>query len=99
MIRRDSDGLYFVGYISDILTEFDEEGMEFDFLAAHKEIVLESAAAHKGFNKIAAKYLWLANYHNTVVKEISPKAYAHYGLDQDDCIITTEELPMIYERE
>lgn len=99
VIRRDSDGLYFVDYISGILTEFDEEGMEFDFLAAHKEIVLESAAAHKGFNKIAAKYLWLANYHNTVVKEISPKAYAHYELDQDDYIITTEELPMLYERE
>lgn len=99
VIRRDSDGLYFVDYISGILSEFDEEGMEFDFLSAHKDIVLESAAAFKGLNKIAAKYLWLANYHNTVIREISPKAFAHYGFEQEDYIITTEELPMLYERE
>jgi hypothetical protein len=99
VIRRDSDGLYFVDYISGILTEFDEEGMEFEFLATHKEIVLENAAAHKGLNKVAAKYLWLANYHNTVVLEISPKEFKNYGLDRDEYIITTEELPLLYERE
>lgn len=98
VIRRDSDGLYFVDYISGILTEFDEEGMEFDFLAAHKEVVLESARAHDGLNKVAAKYLWLANYHNTVVNEISSREYDRHGLKRENYIITTEELPMLYER-
>lgn len=97
LIRRDSDGLYFVDYVSGILSEFDDEGMEFVFLGQHKAAILKNAVAHKGLNKIAAKYLWLANYHNTVVKEISPDHFAFQGLDRRDFIITPQELPLLYE--
>lgn len=98
LICRDSDGLYFIDYLRGIMTEFDEEGMEFDFLKQHRQLIVKSAKDTKGINKISAKYLWLATYHNAVVREFPVRSFAHYGLDRDAYLITTEDLPLLYER-
>ena len=41
LVRKDSDGIYFIDYLRGMVSEFDEEGMEFDFFAMHKDRILE----------------------------------------------------------
>lgn len=97
LVRKDTDGIYFIDYLRGMMTEFDEEGMEFDFFDMHKERILESAANHKELNKIAAKYLWLTTYHNTFMREIGEDAFTKHGLDLDDYLISRAEMPLAYE--
>lgn len=98
-VRKDADGLWFIDYLSGIMTELDEPGMEFDWLAAHKELIIKNANEFKSLSRIGAKYLWLATYHNMVAREITDKHYAKHGVDRDDYLITGEELPLLYERD
>lgn len=99
LVRRDSDGIYFVDYLRGILPEFDDPGDDFDFLGLHKERVLEQAAEHHKLHKVAAKYLWVATYHNDVVAGIGRDQFAEYGLDIDEYVISPTEMPLIYEME
>lgn len=98
-IRKESDGLYFIDYLSAIMTELDEPGMEFDWLEDHRRIVLKSATASSSLSRVGTKYLWLATYHNTVAREISDEHYYKFGLKRDDYLITGKDFPLLYERE
>ena len=93
LVRRGTDGIYFIDYLRGMVTEFDEEGMEFDFFAMHKDRIVESAAKHKKLNTVAAKYLWLATYHNTFMREIGEEQFAERGFDIDDYLISSDEMP------
>jgi hypothetical protein len=98
-IRKDSDGLYFIDYLGGIMTELDEEGMEFDWLRDHRRIVTTSAKAFSSLSKIGAKYLWLATYHNNVAKALPDEHYAKYGQKREDYLITNDDMPLLYERD
>jgi hypothetical protein len=96
-VRKDTDGIYFVDYLRGMVTEFDEEGMEFDFFMMHKKRILEGAGKHQELNKVAAKYLWLATYHNGFMREIGEKEFIKRGLNLDDYVISSDEMPLVYE--
>jgi hypothetical protein len=98
-VRRDVDGLYFVDYLAGIMSELDEPGIEFDWLDYHRKLVIANASSFVSLNRIGAKYLWLATYHNTVTREISNEQYAHFGVKREDYLITSKDLPLLYERE
>jgi hypothetical protein len=97
IVKRDSDGIYFVDYLRAILSEFDEEGQEFEFLALHKHRVLERAEGFRALHKVAAKYLWLATYHNDLIRDIGEKQFADRDYDIDDFLIAPNEMPLVYE--
>ncbi len=97
LVRKDTDGIYFIDYLRGMMTEFDEEGMEFDFFALHKGRILESAAKHKELNKVTAKYLWLATYHNTFMRDVGEEEFTKRGFDFDGFLISPDEMPLAYE--
>jgi hypothetical protein len=97
LVRKDSDGIYFIDYLRGMVGKFDEEGMELDFFATHKDRILKCAAKQKELNKVAAKYLWLATYHNTFMREIGGEQFAKRGFDIDDYVISSDEMPLAYE--
>ena len=63
----------------------------------HKDRILESAAKHRELNKVAAKYLWLATYHNMFMREIGEEEFLHRDLSLDDYVISSNEMPLAYE--
>jgi hypothetical protein len=95
LVRRDSDGLYFINYLRAILDNL-EEGEEPEFLLTHKQRILESASDHTGLNKIAAKLLWAATYHNLVISELHEDFLRHFGVQREDLVIDHEEMNLIY---
>lgn len=98
IVRRDSAGLYFVDYLKGCLTEFDDDDAEFDFLLMHKQRIIAGASEENGaFTAIAAKYLWLATYHNTVIGELRPQWFADNGLSIEEFLIGRDEMPLVYD--
>ncbi len=95
LVGRDSDGLYFVYYLRATLDNL-EEGEEPEFLLTHKQRILESASDHTGLNKIAAKLLWAATYHNLVISELHEDFLRHFGVQREDLVIDHEEMNLIY---
>ncbi len=80
-----------------MMGDFDHEGAEFDFFATHKRRILENTAPHKELSKVAAKYLWLATYHNSVMRDVGEEQFTKHGLDVDDYVISKDEMPLAYE--
>ncbi len=97
LVHRDSDGLYFLDYLRGMNGEFDEPDDWLDFLAFHKKWILQQARGLGEVHKIAAKYLWVATYHNEVVGGVGGEQFAKYDLDIHDYLISNEELPLVYE--
>lgn len=97
LVCRDSDGLYFVDYMRGIMTELDNPGDEFIFLSQHKELIQRSVRDIKKMDKIAAKYLWLATYHNTVVQEMSDDFFQESELEKGNFLITSDDFPLLFD--
>lgn len=70
-LRRGDDGIWFIDYFRSIYAEMDDDREYVDFMDRHKELIVNGAKEFKKFDATLAKYLWLANYHNTCVKELS----------------------------
>lgn len=96
LVRRDLDGLYFVDYMKGMLQDLDE-GEEPDYLLTHKHRIVDAAKAHKGFNKVAAKLLWMATYHNSVIKELDDDFFEELKMQRDDFSINQSDLTLVYE--
>lgn len=61
-IARDTDGLYYVDYLSQL--EDEGEFSRDQFLNSHKEHLLKKLEGVKNNPKCLRKYLWSVNYHN-----------------------------------
>jgi hypothetical protein len=97
-LTRDADGLYFVDYLRASLTEFEDNNEIFDFFQQHKQLIVEAASTQDTLSEIAAKYLWLANYHNNFMhKGIRRDSWRTYGRKKKDFVITTKEFPLLCE--
>jgi hypothetical protein len=73
-VLRDTDGQYFVDYLSTIFREDGE--IYLDELRNHRAAVSEKLASHRDEPPIWSKYRWVANYHNFVCNESSEIAKA-----------------------
>ena len=69
LLRVDADGVRFVDYLTGGESEFDHPGGYFDFLDRHAKLIRDKLNETTG--RVRAKYEWLADYHNCVVRHIS----------------------------
>lgn len=89
-IRRESDGIYFIDYLRSFQTEIDDSDNIPVFLRKHKELIVQNVGGATQLNAVSAKYLWLASYHNSVIRELKEEFWKPEGLE-----ITPEEVPML----
>ena len=57
-----------------------QEGMEVSFFEDHKKLIVSGAATHTALTRVAAKYLWAANYRNTTMKSFGEDAFTSHRL-------------------
>ncbi len=96
LLRQDTDGLWFVDYLSAILRELDDPEYYLTILKKHKQLILRKAAENKKLNSIALKYNWLASYHNKVVNEMLEKRALSAEHDRV-FLITAKELETMHQ--
>lgn len=89
-IRRESDGIYFIDYLRAFQTEIDEPENIPVFLRNHKELIVKNAGGATQLNSVSAKYLWLASYHNSVIREFKEEFWQREELE-----ITPKEVPLL----
>jgi hypothetical protein len=89
-IRRESDGIYFIDYLRSFQTEIDEPDDIPVFLRNHKELIVKNVGGATQLNPVSAKYLWLASYHNSVIREFKEEFWKREELE-----ITPKEVPML----
>jgi len=94
-IQQDSDGIYFIDYLRSFADEIDEPDNIPVFMKNHKATILANSAKLDALNPISAKYLWMATYHNTVVANIPPKFFKHYGVKRSELEISSKEMPVL----
>ncbi|MGE0536653.1 MAG: hypothetical protein AB7O68_16905 [Pirellulales bacterium] len=97
LVRCGSDGLYFVDYFRGILSEFSDEGEDVVFIEDHKALILKRCRSQERYDKITAKLLWLARYHNDIVRGLGEEWFAAREVEFDDHLISHNELPLIYD--
>lgn len=95
LIRQADDGLWFVDYARAVKTELDEPKMYLIFLRRHRDLILNASSKFKELNKEMEKYVWLANYHNALIREINEEWYSHYNLKRENLLIHTKDLPAL----
>ncbi len=93
LLRRSDDGLWFVDYLKSILPEMDEPDEYPDLVSSHRELIIERARASEKSPKVLHKYLWLANYHNTVCREMFKGSDLTKMLISKDEFIWFEDFP------
>jgi hypothetical protein len=67
-LRKGRDGLTFVDYLGGLMHEVDSADY-MDFLRRHKSLVERRLVEFKSNTSVFAKYTWLKEYHNEIVRE------------------------------
>jgi hypothetical protein len=69
LLRLGDDGTRFIDYLAASESEFDDFGEYLEFLKTHAELVRDNLVrGHRP--AVRRKYVWLARYHNEVVKTL-----------------------------
>jgi hypothetical protein len=63
LLRRDSDGEYFVDYLRVVQSELNDPRQYAGFLEKHKEFIDKSLRRYKANASVLPKYKWLREYH------------------------------------
>ena len=67
LLRRGEDGFWFVDYLTAIAGEMDNPDVDYPkFLERCRKFIIDAANATPTESKALQKYLWLAEYHNSV---------------------------------
>ena len=73
MLKYDDDGLVFLDYLSYMSTEGDDPENDFELgMDKHKEYI-EAAIRDNDLKKVKSKYLWVAEYHKKMIKNLCPR--------------------------
>jgi len=67
-LRKDAEGFTFVDYLGGLVHEIDPADY-IDFLRRHKSFVERNLLEFKSTTSVFAKYAWLKDYHNAIVRE------------------------------
>ena len=71
LLAHDADGLWFVDYLRAMRSECDGLDDYAAFLDAHRDVVATRLKRNGEFpNRVTAKFLWVATYHNNVCDEL-----------------------------
>lgn len=95
LVRQSDDGLWFVDYARAVSSELDEPEMYPVFLEIHRKMIIENCSKFNEYNKNLEKYVWLASYHNALIREIDQSWFKHYKIKKKDMMIKTNELPAL----
>jgi len=92
LTTKGDDGIWFVDYCRAVQEEVNEPEDYVEFLKNHKSLIIENATAFKGLTSVSAKYMWLANYHNTcVASKIKPEF-----IESNNLLISESELELLH---
>jgi hypothetical protein len=72
-VHQDSDGQWFIQYLSHLCEASETEGHSpLEVLKAHRDKVQKNLrlAQKEGREEVAAKYSWVANYHNRLITNV-----------------------------
>ncbi len=93
LLRRDSDGVWFIDYLRASQSEFDGGAPAYiDFILDHKNLVENGLKQFKNLNRVVGKYLWLANYHNTTVETFAEEALEEFDVEKDELRVDADLL-------
>jgi hypothetical protein len=70
LIRRDTDGVWFVDFLHAALGEVDEPDLYGRLLDKHKESVERALRRRSTLDDVTVKVLWSAHYHNQVLDRL-----------------------------
>lgn len=85
LVRRSDDGMWFVDYLKAIYFEMDDPpSMYPGFLGRHRDFIVKYAQGLPVRGRALQKYLWLAEYHNLICREL--------GNDATDLLVAPEQL-------
>jgi len=97
LLKQGDDGMWFLNYAEAIDGEFDDQEMYPIFLKRHHDIILKKSANYQDLNSVQSKYIWLANYHNTIMKNLDNELFEGTNLDKYDLLIKSNEIPNLQE--
>jgi hypothetical protein len=68
LIRKDTDGLWFIDYLGAIQTDMEHPEENYPrFLRRHADLISEGLSHHRLEKKILSKFRWLQGYHNDTI--------------------------------
>jgi hypothetical protein len=100
VLKKDSDGVWFIDYLRAFTTEADDQAAYLRFLKAHRQLILDRLPEFGRLSSVLAKYGWLVNYHNGWVSGLNTDALAQLGASKEELLVpdnTTPFLPSIPE--
>ncbi len=97
LIRQGDDGIYFIDYLKAFVEQYDD-GAELGFIDKHRELVITRAQEHQSLTNVSAKILWLAKYHNAVVRELGNEWFEVRESRLDDFLVSSAECAMLYDK-
>jgi hypothetical protein len=97
LISQSADGMWIIDYLKGSSSEFDDLSDYGDFLKLHKKLIIQNSKSYKNLDKIAAKYCWLAKYHNDLIESFKPKDFNLLGHSKKTLRISKKEMGLNYE--
>jgi hypothetical protein len=94
-IRKGDDGIYFIDYLRSFMAEIEKPKNVTQFLANHRQVILEQSTGVSQLTPVSAKYLWMANYHNAVLAELDYAFFRSHGLKRSDLEICPKDMPLL----
>ena len=97
LLALDSDGVWFIDYLRGIALSFGQDRVEyFRFLSHHKTVIADQAVQFQLLSNVAAKFNWLALYHNSVIKSLDSGELGTMGLSVTSLSIDFEQIPLLH---
>jgi hypothetical protein len=98
LIRQDTDGLWFIDYLSGMLGNFDDSDYTFVFWEKHKNLIITEGGKVKNKPSLAIKYVWMAKYHNQFIdRRYSTVDTSNFPKNKEDYLISTQDMPLMFE--
>lgn len=94
LIRRDCDGVWYVGYLE---WYFDNVEEPLELLYHHKKLIIENINKYDEFCSEYVKYAWMAKYHNAFTREIDKAYFKEFECTKQDYIIEAKDMPFVYD--
>ena len=95
LVTDRGDGIQFIDYLNSE-SEFGEPEEYLLFLKNHRDLIVNNAEKFRQIEKISAKYLWLAAYHNRQIDSLDSDALSDFGFSKDELRITNDHMPYYY---
>lgn len=95
LLRQSDDGIWFIDYLKAIEGEMDNEALYPEYIINHRQLIVKNASKFNYLNKVLAKYIWLANYHNQIISGLSQEWFDAYNLEPATLLIDSNELPSL----